>query len=289
MRVIVTGSAGFIGGATAGALTRRGHTVCGVDKREGCSTAHYETFSRRAAQFRPHLILHAGASCSTRISLDRPRQDFEDNAVGTLNVADIARHLGGVPVLYTSTCKVEPGADGLMAPLGLSKQVGERYLQLYSELYALPSVTLQPSTVYGPGQRGDANLGWVSHFVRCAVEGVPPAVHGTGQQSRDVLYIDDMVGLLVDIVEHFADYLGDQRAPVYPVGGGRDNELSVIELLAHLGVGSYQRSPRLPTDLDHVVQDNGAISAVRGWSPAVGWVEGVARTRTALSARGWAS
>lgn len=288
MRVIVTGSAGFIGSATAGALTRRGHTVCGLDKREGCSTAHYETFSRRAAQFRPHLILHAGASCSTRISLDRPRQDFEDNAVGTLAVADVARHLE-VPVIYTSTCKVQPGADGLVAPLGLSKLVGEEYLRLYAQLYALPSVIVQPSTVYGPGQRGDANLGWVSHFVRCAVEGATPVVHGTGRQSRDVLYIDDMVGLLVDIAEHLADYLGEGRCVTYPVGGGPDNELSVLDLLAHLSIGHYQRSPRLPTDLDQVVQDNGPVSAVRGWAPAVGWVEGVRRTREALSARGRAS
>jgi nucleoside-diphosphate-sugar epimerase len=142
----------------------------------------------------------------------------------------------------------------------------------------LPAVILQPSTVYGPGQVGDHNLGWVSHFIRCAVDGINPTVYGAGTQSRDILYVDDFVNLMVDIVEHFDAYQGD----VYPVGGGMENEISILRLLGHLGITQYKREPAIPTDLQRVVTDNTLITSVRGWRPSTPWHVGVQKTREAL-------
>lgn len=278
MRVLVSGDKGFIGSKTALALAALGHPVGSADKKSGISTAHAELFELRVKSFKPDLIVHMGASCSTRISIEKPAMDFTDNAVGTFNVAEVARTHGSIPVLYTSTCKVEAGADGLVAPLGLSKKVGEEYLNAYRKLFGLPVVILQPSTIYGPGQKGDRNLGWVSHFIRCAVEGAQPVVYGTGEQTRDILYIDDFIRLIVDIVENFEIYEGQ----TYPVGGGAENEVSLNTLLHHLGLNQYTRQPAMPSDLVQVVQDNSLISSVNGWSPSTHWKSGVQKTRVAM-------
>lgn len=279
MRVLVTGAAGFIGGHLASSLTKRGHDIHCVDKRLNCPTSDLELFVQQVSGFEPDIIAHLGASCSTQVSLRDPTQDFTDNAVGTFNVAEAARRAGGVPVLFTSSVKVHPGPDGLIAPLGQSKLVGEQYLRLYGDLYDLPHVILRPSTVYGPGQDGTAEAGWVTWLLRAFWERKQITLHGDGTQSRDVLYIDDFARLLVDIVENFDAYQGR----TYDVGGGPGNEVSLLDLLHGLETSTGVRpdvvhDERLPGDLQRVVTDNEAISGVRGWKPTTSWIDGVRST-----------
>lgn len=275
MRVLVTGAAGFIGAHLVRALDARGHLVASVDKRHGRPTSDLTAFTRTVLACGPDVIVHLGASCSTQISLAEPAQDFHDNAVGTFNVAEAARLAGGIPVVYTSSVKVHPGADGKVAPLGLSKRVGEDYLRLYGDLYGLPSVILRPSTVYGPGQDGSSEAGWVTWFLRAFLERKQITIHGDGTQSRDILHVDDFAALLVDVVEHFDDY---QRAEPYDVGGGPANEVGLLRLLERIDYSNVRYAERLPGDLQRVVTDNTAVSTVRGWEPAVEWQQGVART-----------
>ncbi len=280
MNVLVTGSAGFIGSHLVSALTRRGHRVTGTDKRHGRSTVDLPAFQRTVAAAEPDVIVHLGASCSTSVSLADPAADFRDNALGTLNVAEAARQAGGVPVIFTSSVKVNPGADGRVAPLGLSKRIGEDYLNLYDTLYGLPSVILRPSTVYGPKQTGTAEAGWVTWFLRALWQRQQITIHGDGTQSRDILYIDDMTALLVDAVEHHADY---RRAEPYNVGGGPDNELSLLDLLRlwETDTGTrpdFVHDERLPGDLQRVVTDNTAINSVRGWAPTTDCLTGIRQT-----------
>lgn len=274
MRVLVSGGAGFIGSHLVARLRTAGHHLHVCDKRRGTPTTDMPALQRTLRSFEPQRIVHLGASCSTAVSLANPARDFGDNAIGTFNVAEAARQAGGVPVLYVSTVKVHPGADGLIAPLGLSKRVGEDYLRLYGDLYGLPWIIDRPSTVYGPGQDGSPEAGWVTWFLRACLERKPITINGDGTQSRDILHIDDMVSLLVDQVEHFDDYAGH----TWDVGGGPDNEVSLNELLAGLKYSNYTHGDRLPGDLQRVVTDNGPVSAVLGWKPTVGWRDGVRET-----------
>lgn len=274
MNILVTGAAGFIGSHLVQALQKRGHTVTTMDKRHGTPTTILGYLMAIIKETQPDVIAHLGASCSTAVSLEDPARDFHDNAIGTFNVAEAARQAGNIPVVYTSTVKVNPGADGKIAPLGLSKRVGEDYLKLYGDLYGLPSVILRPSTVYGPGQDGSAEAGWVTWFLRAALERQQITIHGDGSQSRDILHVDDFTALLIDQAEHFDDYQGR----TYEVGGGPANEVSLLGLLERIGYSDVRYAERLPGDLQRVVTDNSVVSAVRGWEPAVGWQQGVART-----------
>lgn len=275
MNILVTGAAGFIGSHLVQQLGRRGHRVTGTDKRHGRPTTDLPAFQRTVNAAEPDVIVHLGASCSTAVSLRDPASDFHDNALGTFNVCEAARQAGGVPVLFTSSVKVHPGADGKIAPLGLSKRVGEDYLRLYGDLYGLPSVVLRPSTVYGPGQSGTSEAGWVTWFLRAHLDRKPVTVHGDGTQSRDILHIDDFTRLLVDIAENFDAY---QRPEPYDVGGGPDNEVTLLMLLLILGNSSYRNGARLPGDLQRVVTDNSAVTAVRDWKPRTPWQDGVRDT-----------
>ena len=184
-------------------------------------------------------------------------------------------------MLFTSSVKVNPGVDGKIAPLGLSKKVGEDYLRLYGDLYGLPSVILRPSTVYGPGQDGSAEAGWVTWFLRAFCDRRQITIHGDGSQSRDILHIDDFTALLVDICEHFPDY--STAIQPYDVGGGPDNELGLLELLHRLELETGTRADvvhdeRLPGDLQRIVTDNAAVTAVRGWAPTTRWTDGIRST-----------
>lgn len=279
MNILVTGAAGFIGGHLVRQLDVRGHTVASADKRHGHPTSDLAAFTRTVEASEPDVIVHLGASCSTQVSLADPAADFHDNAVGAFNVAEAARRAGGIPVLFTSSIKVYPGPDGLIAPLGQSKLVGEQYLRLYGDLYGLPHVILRPSTVYGPGQDGTAEAGWVTWFLRAILEGKQITIHGDGTQSRDILSIGDFTKLLVDIVENFDAYQGR----TYDVGGGPDNELGLLDLVHRLEQETSTRADvvhdeRLPGDLQRVVADNTDISGVRGWKPTTSWVDGVRST-----------
>jgi CDP-paratose 2-epimerase len=274
VNILVTGALGFIGSHLTTRLAAHGHTVTPLDKRHGSTTTDPELLPAVIRYTRPDVIAHLGASCSTSISLADPGADFRDNAIGTFNVCEAAHRAGNIPVLYTSTVKVHPGADGKIAPLGLSKKIGEDYLRLYGDLYELPHVILRPSTIYGPGQDGSPEAGWVTWFLRAYLDQQPITVHGDGTQSRDILHIDDFTTLLVDIVENFDAYQGR----TYDVGGGPHNEVSLRALLAHLGHTDTVHGPRLPGDLQRVVTDNTAISTVRGWKPCVPWKDGVLAT-----------
>ncbi|HEY9353697.1 MAG TPA: NAD-dependent epimerase/dehydratase family protein [Nocardioides sp.] len=286
MKILVTGAAGFIGSHLVAALQDRRHTVIAADKRHGSPTTNLDAFQQTVEAAEPEMIVHLGASCSTQISLTDPAADFRDNAIGTFNVAETARRAGGTPVLFTSSVKVHPGPDGLIAPLGQSKLVGEQYLRLYGDLYSLPHVILRPSTVYGPGQDGTSESGWVTWFLRAFWERKQITVHGDGTQSRDILYIDDFTQLLVDIVENLDAYQGR----TYGVGGGPDNEVSLLDLLHGLEMSIGVRpdivhDERLPGDLQRVVTDNTAIHGVRGWKPTTNWVDGVRSTLDSIGAQ----
>lgn len=277
MKVLVTGHQGFVGSHLIKALKKRPRqfTIQGVDKKSGFDiTDDDKLFSIK----KPDLIIHLAASCSTAKSLDNPRQDFLDNVVGTFNVAELARQTGA-GVIYSSSCKVRPTPLGNRAPYGLSKYVGELYLKEYAIDYGLRFVINRFGTIYGPGQDASPESGWLTWFIKASKNNLPITIYGDGRQSRDVLFVSDAVALLVDQITHFALYQGE----IYEVGGGRDNELSLIQVLDHLNYQNFRFGPERVGDVKRFVADLAKVSAVNGWLPKIGWEEGIQTTLKSLS------
>jgi nucleoside-diphosphate-sugar epimerase len=274
MIVLVTGSAGFIGSHLVDKLTFNNHEVIVMDKKNGQSTSDIANLFKATQHKRPDIIVHLGANCSSQISLRDPATDFTDNAVGTFNVCEFSRLMGGVPIIFNSTMKIYPGSDGVIPPYGRSKLVGEDYIRLYHELYGTEYVINRPSSVYGPRQDGSEDGGWFTWFIRAALQKQTITLFGNGTQSRDVLYIDDCVDLLFDQIEHFNKY----KNKAYDFGGGPDNEVSLNELLDALNYHDTKQAPLLPGDVTRFVNDNIDVGSVNGWQPKTHWRQGMQLT-----------
>jgi CDP-paratose 2-epimerase len=254
---------------------------------------------------RASFVYHFAAQVAVTASLASPRPDFEVNAGGTVNVLEAARTLDDPPpVLYTSTNKVygacarlplvsngtryvpagPAAARGIdegwpldpRTPYGCSKAAADQYVLDYARSFALPTVVLRMSCVYGPHQLGNEDQGWVAHFVRSAIEGRPVTIYGDGLQVRDVLHVDDLVDALLLARVHVRALAGQ----AFNVGGGPDHALSLLDLLdllatLHGPMPAPRFEPPRPGDQRYYVSDTRRFQAASGWQPHVTIREGV--------------
>jgi UDP-glucose 4-epimerase len=186
------------------------------------------------------LVFHLAAR-NIIVSTRNPREDYEVNIGGTLNVLLAARELNIPRVVYSSSTSVygnprylpinEDDATNMLSPYAVSKFAGENYCKAFYESYGLSSSVVRYSNVYGTAQRPDnPYCGVVAKFFESAMAGEPPRIHGDGEQTRDFTYVDDVVeATLLAGVSPKAD------GQVYNVGTGREvsvNQLarSIIEI-----------------------------------------------------------
>jgi CDP-paratose 2-epimerase len=256
---------------------------------------------------RAGCVYHFAAQVAVTTSLTSPRPDFEVNAAGSVNVLEAARTLDDPPpVVYTSTNKVYgacerlalvangtryvpaedgPGVTGVdeswpvdpCTPYGCSKAAADQYAQDYARSFGLPNVVFRMSCIYGPRQFGNADQGWVAHFLRSAIEGTPVTIFGDGRQVRDVLHVDDLVDALLLARAHARALAGQ----AFNIGGGPERALSLLELLDLLREihGPLLPAPRFEPprtgDQRYYVSDIRRFQAATGWRPRVGVREGI--------------
>lgn len=240
MRAIVTGGAGFIGSHVVDALLARGDEVHVLDdlssgRRENLSSK--ATFVERDirepledvfAEARPEACFHLAAQADVRVSVERPDYDADVNVLGTIRVLE-ASHRQGTRVVFSSTggaiygeCE-EPAPEERtrkpFAPYGVSKLCGEEYLAMFNRLHETRHTSLRYGNVYGPRQNPHGEAGVVAIFLGRLAEGRRPRIFGDGRQTRDYVYVGDVVR---------ATLAGLERRGVFNVGTGR--ETSVLEL-----------------------------------------------------------
>ena len=269
MNLLITGSEGFMGQH----MMQRFPDAIGMDKKKGLSTTDFALLSRIIADEDIDMIVHLGANCSSQISLRQPYLDFDDNVIGTFNVCEMAR-VCEIPVIFNSSMKVYPGEDGIIPPYGASKKFGEDYLRMYHKIYGIDYIINRPSSVYGPLQDGSEDGGWFTWFIDAAINKKQIKLFGDGTQSRDVLYIDDCIDLLVDQVNNFDLYKNKE----FDWGGGAENEVSLNELLNALDYHNVVEYSRLQGDVKRFVTDNSYVTSINGWVPKVSWAEGKEKT-----------
>lgn len=215
-RVLVTGGAGFIGSNLTRRLLREGAKVTvlddlftgrldnlpasGFDFVEGsvCDAALVDKVVAA------HEVIFHAAARNIVVSTRNPREDFETNIGGTLNVLMAARAAQVKRVLYTSSTSVygnprylpinEDDRISLLTPYAVSKMGGESYCMAFFESYGLPTAAVRYSNVFGPGQDpANPYCGVVAKFIEAIFAGRSPVIHGDGNQSRDFTYVDDAV------------------------------------------------------------------------------------------------
>jgi len=321
--VLVTGGAGFIGSNIANALAGQGHGVLvydalsrpGVEKnlawlqeRHGdlivpiIADVRDEDELARAAR-EAKAVFHMAAQVAVTTSLADPREDFEINIRGTLNLLDAIRLKGdGTPIVFASTNKVygdladlkfdlrgdkyvaaDPAvaANGISearpldfhTPYGCSKGAADQYVLDYARSFDMRTAVLRMSCIYGVRQMGTEDQGWVAHFLIRALEGRPITLYGDGCQVRDILDVSNAVEAYLKAWERIDRVKG--RA--FNLGGGPGNAISLRELLAHI-VGhevEVEYSDWRAGDQRYFVADTRTARSELGLSPEVKWKEGV--------------
>jgi UDP-glucose 4-epimerase len=231
MRVLVTGGAGFIGSHLTDALVGRGDEVTVVDDLSTGSEANLsgalaagaalEVLDIREApaltalfeQVRPELVFHLAAQADVRKSIDDPAFDASVNVLGTINVLEAARKTGARRLVNTSTGggiygdvdqipTPETVVPQPMAAYGQSKQCAEQYCAWAQRLYGFSSVTVRYGNVYGPRQNPDGDAGVIAIFCGRALNGRPATIFGDGTQTRDYIYVGDIVAANLLAAEH---------------------------------------------------------------------------------------
>lgn len=324
--VLITGGAGFIGANLADALLRDGAHVTLYDNlsRRGSAAnvawlreRHGERVRLIQADVRDaeamnravmdaQVIYHLASQVAVTTSIQNPREDFEINALGTINVLEAARTGGQDPIIvYASTNKVYGGLEDLnivedatryryadspygvaetqpldlYSPYGCSKGAGDQYTRDYARIYGLRTVVFRQSCIFGPRQFGIEDQGWLAHLCIAARLGRPIHIYGDGKQVRDVLYVDDLVRAFRLATER----IEVTRGQIYNIGGGSSNALSVwaefgpmLERLAGRAL-PVTFGPWRPGDQRVYVSDIRKAQAEFGWSPQVSAEEGITR------------
>jgi len=299
MRVMVTGGAGFIGSNLVDRLLAEGHNVDVIDDLStgtlanlGPARAEYahalnihqldvrsgelvEMITRR----RPEVIFHLAAQADVRVSVARPIFDADVNILGTLRVLEGARAVEGTRVVFAAsggTLYGEPDGADLpvreshphrpLSPYGVSKKAAIDYLVAYRELHAVEFCALALANVYGPRQDPHGEAGVVAIFADRLLRSEPVTIFGDGEQTRDFVYVDD-------VVDAFVRAASRGGGLVVNVGTGR--ELSVNELASTMAevAGSTTPpvyAPERPGELLRSALDPGRAGIHLGWSS---WTE----------------
>jgi CDP-paratose 2-epimerase len=259
-------------------------------------------------------IFHLAAQVAVTDSVRDPRNDFEVNALGTLNVLEGARLSGRKPVVvYTSTNKVYGGLEDIEprqletryelpalpdgvpetrpvdfhSPYGCSKGAADLYAIDYARIYGIPAVSLRQSCIYGPWQYGNEDQGWIAHFLIRALHGEPITLYGDGRQVRDVLFVDD----LLELYDRALGAPEQIAGRAYNVGGGPGLTVSLLEFLEHLrsvegldvevSFGDWR-----PGDQRVYVSDVRRAADELGWRPSTSLADGTRKLRSWLESNG---
>ncbi len=305
MKALVTGGAGFIGSTLVDRLCAEGHAVDVVDDLSSGSLANLaEARADRASAVRfhqvdirspgvvdliarcePEVVFHLAAQADVRVSVARPVFDAEVNVLGTLNVLEGARAAGSRKVVFASsggTIYGDPDPSDLpvreshpqrpLSPYGVAKKAAGDYLAAYRELHGLEFTSLALANVYGPRQDPHGEAGVVAIFAGRLLDGEPCTIFGDGRQTRDFVYVDDVVDAFVR---------AGHRGGGLLLNIGTGAETSVIDLYTVMaeaaGVDAEPTyAPARPGELARSALDPGRAEIHLGWRPWTTLGEGVA-------------
>jgi UDP-glucose 4-epimerase len=308
MRTLVTGGAGFIGSNLVDALIERGDEVTVVDnlttgKRENIEQAlgagaklveadmrDGDAMKDLAAQAQPEVVFHLGAQIDVRRSVADPAFDASVNVIGTINMLAAAHDAGARRFVNSSTGGAIYG-EGRQIPApeshpqepeagyGQSKLAAEGYCDLFRRLHSFSTVSLRYGNVYGPRQDPLGEAGVVAIFCGKLLDGEQPLVFGDGKQTRDYVYVGDVVS--ANLAAASSDAGG-----AFNVGLGVESTvLDIVEILGRLGGRDNfqpEHAPERKGEIRRIAIDPSRAREELGWEANVHLEEGLERTLASL-------
>ncbi len=321
MRAIITGGCGFLGSNLAAGLVASSWPVCLFDNLSRIGSSEnlawvnslgdlrfergdirdLESCVALVKSFRPDVIFHFAGQVAMTTSISNPREDFEINTLGTINILEAIRLFApDCSVIYSSTNKVYGDLahisfsetltryyppefpEGLPesiplsfhSPYGCSKGAADQYVLDYGRIFGIKSAVFRHSSMYGSRQYSTPDQGWIGWFCKEAIrqrtDRRPIVIAGNGKQVRDVLFCDDMVSLYMSAALNIESVSGE----AYNIGGGIENSLSLLELFDELSsileypLNIESSSPRV-SDQPFFVANLSKIRSKLDWSPLV--------------------
>ena len=256
------------------------------------------------------IIIHTAGQTAVTTSLIDPKNDFENNLLGSYNLLESVRssNQSDPTMIYCSTnkvfgnnvndCEVEEGEtrysfsgkykNGISekfpidlcehTPYGASKLCSDLYFQEYGHLYGFRTGVFRMSCIYGTRQFGVEDQGWIAHFVNSAIKNKKLTIFGDGKQVRDILYISDLIAAFNSFINK-AKKLGHQ---VFCMGGGNSNSISLLELIQFLESElkaklDYEFQDWRPSDQKVYISDISKAKNFLDWEPKVSSFEGIGK------------
>ncbi|WP_457424720.1 NAD-dependent epimerase/dehydratase family protein [Roseateles sp. P5_E7] len=297
LRVLITGAGGFIGAALVRRLTTLGAEITAVARRPGrldadanayryvpCDLRSVEQIRAVVKEAQPQLVFHLAAHPDGAEDCEHTQSVIQHNIVGLSHLLDALLTLPAVSLIYGDSAKVygngavpyrSDQALESLSSYAVSKETGWRLIDVYRRVHGLQAAGLRPTLVYGPGQ----GFNLFTYLINAVNSGREEIALDGGAQTRDPLFIDDVIDAFIAAASHVRHINGMNL----PIGGNR--EMSVAEI-THLTVrllGGRQKvmvrpSSVRPTETMRSWCDNSEAKALLNWSPSVSFEEGLLRT-----------
>lgn len=298
MKILVTGGAGFIGSHVVDAFVELGHEVVVIDN---LSTGREENVNPKAKLIKMNIedpdvlnvfeeekfdvVDHHAAQMDIRLSVADPIFDATNNILGTINLLQASVKTNVKKFIFISSGGAIYGEQDYfpadekhptrpLSPYGITKLTGEKYLFYYANTYNLNFISLRYANIYGPRQNPKGEAGVVAIFASKLLAGEQPIINGDGKQTRDYVYVADVVAANVKALDYEEnDYVN--------IGTGRETDVNVLFHKINAlcgGTGEEVHGPGKPGEQLRSVLNNEKAKKLFNWEPQVSIEQGLANT-----------